>query len=58
MEADTFAQRRMALLCSVDSQVDAGDWEDDGIEESLMDYLGYCCPLCFGAVVEHDELAP
>ena len=58
VEADALARRRIALLCSVDSQVDADDWEDDSTEESVMDYLRNCCPLCFGAVVEHDDLAP
>ncbi|TEB24142.1 hypothetical protein FA13DRAFT_1756912 [Coprinellus micaceus] len=58
VEADAFARRHVALLYSVDSRVDAEDWEDDSTEESLMDYLRACCPLCFGAVVEHDDLAP
>ncbi|TEB31106.1 hypothetical protein FA13DRAFT_1709947 [Coprinellus micaceus] len=58
VEADAFARRRVALLCSVDGRDEAEDWEDDGVEESLMEYLRSCCPLCFGAVAEHDDLTP
>ncbi|TEB19812.1 hypothetical protein FA13DRAFT_1646138, partial [Coprinellus micaceus] len=47
VEADAFARRRVALLCSVDGLDEAEDWEDDGVEESLMEYLRSCCPLCF-----------
>ena len=61
VEADVFARKRVALLSSGDAAEDVEDWVDDddeGIEETVMQYLGSCCPLCFGAVVEHDDLAP
>jgi hypothetical protein len=58
VEADASARRRVALLSSVNCRVDAKEWEDDGVEESLMEYLRSCCPLCFGAMAEHNDLAP
>lgn len=63
VEADPYARRRIALLSSGDGKEDAEDWvddddDDDGIEETVMQYLASCCPMCFGAIAEHDDLAP
>jgi hypothetical protein len=60
VEADAYARRQVSLLCSVDAATDGHDWEDDegGGEQTLLEYLASCCPLCFGAIVEHDDIAP
>jgi hypothetical protein len=60
VETDAYARRRVALLCSVDGAGDGEDWEDDegGGEQTLLEYLSSCCPLCFGGTVEHDDIAP
>ena len=61
VETDAHARRRVTLLSSGDGEDDVEDWvddDDDGVQETVMQYLASCCPMCFGAVTEHDNLAP
>ncbi|TEB22292.1 hypothetical protein FA13DRAFT_1921014 [Coprinellus micaceus] len=60
VETGAYVRRRVALLCSLDGAGDGEDWEDDegGGEQTLLEYLSSCWPLCFGGTVEHDDIAP
>ncbi|KAJ3531227.1 hypothetical protein NMY22_g8250 [Coprinellus aureogranulatus] len=58
-QTEVYVSRRISFLSSVEGGEDDGDWvdaEDDN--ETAMDYLALCCPMCFGAVAQSDELAP
>lgn len=56
-QTDVFVRRSVSLLCYSEGEED-DEWLDDESSETGLEYLSLCCPLCFGAVVEADELTP
>ncbi|KAJ3529279.1 hypothetical protein NMY22_g9058 [Coprinellus aureogranulatus] len=58
-QTEMYARRRISFLCSEEESATDDEWLDgDTTDETALEYLALCCPLCFGAVAQSDELAP